>query len=126
MMAVPNLKVARVGCSSLMRNPDKAEIKVGDMVLLKNHVPTNAFHAKYKSSFRICKCISDKAFDVQDSAGKVRCLSIHHLQLLHLAEHVLIQLPDMASFGRTLKYINHPKLISNLHTPTNAQNKQDN
>ena len=50
------------------------------MVLLKNHSPTSDFDSEYKSSFRICKWISDKVFDVWDSAGKVRHVSIQHLQ----------------------------------------------
>ena len=49
------------------------------MVILKNHVPTVALDTKYKPSFKICKSISDKAFDVQDSIGKIRCVSIQHL-----------------------------------------------
>ena len=53
------------------------------MVLLKNDVPTNTIDIKNKPSFRICKQISDKAFDVQESAGKVRCVSMQHLHLLH-------------------------------------------
>ena len=65
------------------------------MVLLENHVPNSAFNTKNKPSFRICKWIFDKAFVVQESAGKVRHVSIQHLQLLHAAEHVLMHLPEM-------------------------------
>ena len=54
------------------------------LVTLKNDPPANALGTNYKPSFRICKCISDKAFDVQDSTGKVICLSLQHLQLLIL------------------------------------------
>ena len=62
-----------------MQDPDKAEFKVGDMVLLKSHAPTSVFGIKYKPSSRICKWISNKAFDLEDSAGKVRCVAIQHL-----------------------------------------------
>ena len=78
--------------------------------------PTAALGSKYKPSFRICKRLSDKAFDVQDSTGKIRHVSIEHLQLLYPTEHVLTHLPGMNSFGQTTKYINHPNLTSNLHT----------
>ena len=53
MMAVLNLKVARDRCPPLTLDPNKAEFKVGDMVLLKNHAQTNTFDAKYKPSFKI-------------------------------------------------------------------------
>ena len=69
------------------------------MVLIMNVAPTIALDTNYKPGFRICKWISDKAFDVQYSAGKVRCVSIQHLQLLHPTEHVLTPLPDMTLFG---------------------------
>ena len=71
----------------------------------------------------MCKWMSNKAFDGHDSAGKLRHVSLQHLQLLHLAEHVLIHLPEMTSFGRIMRYINQPNLIPNLHTPVNVQNK---
>ena len=45
------------------------------MVLLRNHTPKNTFDSKYKPSFRICKKISDKAFDVQDNLGKIKRVS---------------------------------------------------
>ena len=97
MMTVLYLRVARDKCPPPSQEPDKAEFEVGHMVLLMN--PTSTFDTKYKPSFKICKWTSDKTFDVQDSAGKVRCVSIHHLQLLNPAEHhVLMHLLDMTSF----------------------------
>ena len=77
----------------------------------------NAFDTKNKPTFRICKWISDKAFDVHDSAGKVKWVSIQLLKLLHPTEHVLRWLPYITSFGWLMKYINHPNLMPNLHTP---------
>ena len=56
MMAVHNLKIARDKCPPPTLNPDNAQFKVRDMVLVKHHAPTNAFETKYKQ-------ISDKAFD---------------------------------------------------------------
>ena len=122
MLAVLSFKIARHKCLSPIWDQDKVEFKVGDMVLLKNNAPTNAFYSKYKPSFRICKQISDKAFDVHNSTGKVRHMSIH-LQLLHHTEHVLTNLPDITSIKWTMKYFNHSNLMSNLHTPVKTQNK---
>ena len=72
MMVILNLKTTRYKYPPPTRNPDKTDFKVGDMVLIKNHTPKDAFDSKYKPSFCICKRILDKAFDVQDSTGKVR------------------------------------------------------
>ena len=36
----------------------------------KKPYPKDTFDSKYKPSFRICKKILDKAFDIHDSAGK--------------------------------------------------------
>ena len=73
------------------------------MVLIQNHTPKDTFDSKYKTSFRICKKFSNKVFDVQDSTGKVRLMSIQHLQLLYPTEHMLTNLPDITSFGCTTK-----------------------
>ena len=107
---------------SPIRDPDKTDSKIGDMVLVKNYTPKDALDSKYKHSFRICKNILDKAFDVQYSTGTVRQVSIQLLQLLHPAEHMLTNLPDMTSFGCTVKYINHPYLMPNLSTTIKVKN----
>ena len=92
------------------------------MVLIKKYTPKDAFDSKYNPSFRICKKSSDKVFDVEDSAGKVRWVSIQHLQLLYPIEYMLTNLPDIASFRHTPKYINHPNLMPDLSTATKAKN----
>ena len=53
---------------SPIRDPERADFKIVDMVLIKNHTQKDAFDSKYKPSFRICKKILHKAFDVPDSA----------------------------------------------------------
>ena len=55
-----------------IRYPDKTNFKIGDMVLIRDHAPKDNFDLKYKTSFRIYKKVSKKAFDIQGSAGKVR------------------------------------------------------
>ena len=122
MMVVSNLKMTKDKCLPPGRDPDKTDFKIGDMVLMKNHSPKDAFDSKYKPSFRICKKISDKAFDVQDSAGKVRQVSIQHLQLLYSTEHMLTNLLDITLFGHTTKYLNHPNLMPDLNTTIKAKN----
>ena len=114
MKAVLNLKTARDKCPPVTQDPDKTKFKVGSMVLLNSCAPACVFDTKCKPIFRICKQISDKVFDVQDSAGKAGCVSIQILQLLQLAEHVLTCLPDTTSFRGTMKYINHPSLMPNV------------
>ena len=66
-------------------------------------------------SYLIYKWLSDKAFDIQDNFGKVRCTYIWQWQLLYPANQILTQLPDMTSFEHMTKYINHPSLMPYLH-----------
>ena len=82
MLAVLNLQTARDKCLPPIKDPNKAEFKVGDMVLLKNHTPTTAFDSRYKTSFRIGQRDSVKVFNVQDCTGKIRWVSIQQFQLL--------------------------------------------
>ena len=90
------------------------------------HTLTTAFDVKYKPSYRICKWLSNKAFNIQDNTGKVRHTSIQHLQLLHLNDQVPIQLRDMTMFGQTTKYINYPKAMPNLHMMEISEKPNDN
>ena len=69
------------------------------MVVSRNHTPKDTFKSKYKPSLRICKKDSDKAFEVQDNLGKIKRVSIQHVQLLHPTEDALANLPDINSFG---------------------------
>ena len=119
MMTVLNLHTAWDKHPLQIGDPDKAEFKV----LTKKHAPMNAFDTKYKPSFRICKWISDITFHAQDSAVKVRHVSVQHLKLLHPPEHALMHLPDITSLGQMTKYIYHPFLMPNLHIPMETQNK---
>ena len=103
MMALLNYVTARDKCPLQIGDPEKTDFKTGDMVLVKNQTPKDRFDYKYRPSFRICKKILDKAFDVQGSTGRVRQLSIKHMQLLNPAEHVLTKPLDLNSFGCTSK-----------------------
>ena len=72
MMAILNLKTAWDKCPPPIRDLDKADLKVGDMVLIKNHTPEDTFDSKYNPCFQNCKRILDKALDVHNITGKVR------------------------------------------------------
>ena len=54
-----------------IRDPSKTDFKIGNIILLRNHTSKDTFGSKYEASFRICKKISDKAYDVQDNLGKI-------------------------------------------------------
>ena len=98
--------MGRDKCLSSIGDPNKTNFKIGDMVLIRCHTPKDIFDSKYKLSFRMFKKILDKAFDVKDSVGKVRQVSIQHLQVLYPMEHMLTNLPDITSFEYTIKYLN--------------------
>ena len=46
MMAILNLKTARDKYPLPIRDPDKTDFKIGDMVLIKNHTPKDTFDSK--------------------------------------------------------------------------------
>ena len=66
------MAVLRDKCPSPIRDQDKTDFKIVDMVLIKKVYHKDTFDAKYKPSFRLCKKILGKAFHVQNSAGMVR------------------------------------------------------
>ena len=51
MFAILNLETAWDKCPPPIRDLDKTDFKVGDMVLIKNHITKDAFDSKYKPSF---------------------------------------------------------------------------
>ena len=87
MLAVLNLKMSHDRYPPPMGNPCSNEIKIGDLMLIKNQTPQSPFDARYKPSYRIIKKISDKSFDMQDPTGKVKGVSARHLQFMYLAEY---------------------------------------
>ena len=68
--------------------------------LVKNYMP----------NFHICKVINDKAYDLQDPTGHVRCGSVANVKLLKPAEYIFNMLPDIKAFRWACKYINTPPL----------------
>ena len=60
-------------------NPQNADLKVRDLILIKNQTPHSTFDAKYKPSHHIVKKIGEKAFDMKDPTGKLK----EHLQNMY-------------------------------------------
>ena len=115
MLAVLNLKMSHDRYLPPTGNPCNDELKIGDLVLIKNQTSQSQFNAKYKPSYQTIKKIGDKAFDVQDPTGKVKRVSAWHLQFMYPAEYYVTALPQKKMFERTAKFINHPNLIPNLY-----------
>ena len=64
MLEVLNLKMSLDIYLPPTGNPHNDELKIGDLVLIKNQTPQSPFDAMYKPSHRIIKKISDKSFDM--------------------------------------------------------------
>ena len=75
------------------------------------------------STFRICKIIIYKAFDLQDLSMHVHSASVADIELLLLpAEYTVDLVPDDKVFGQAYKFINEPRLMPDLKwsVPTNT------
>ena len=60
-----------------MKTKDLPKFKVGDLVLLKNNIKQN-WDARYMPHFCIWKVNNDRAYDLQDPTGHVRCATVAH------------------------------------------------
>ena len=78
MMAVLNLKMSQDQYPPPTGNPCNTNLKVGDLILIKNQAPQSAFDAKYKPSYHIVKKKGDKALDMQDPTGKIKSVCRAH------------------------------------------------
>ena len=65
-------------------------------------------------NFHVCKVFNDRACDLQDPSGLVRCASIADTQLWMPAKYIVSVLPDIQVYGWASKYINDPSLMSDL------------
>ena len=115
MMAVLNLKMSWDWYPPLTGSPQNTDLKVGDLVLIKNQAPHSTFDTKYKPGYCIVKKIREKAFDMQDHTRKINRVSAEHIQFIYPLEHYLTALPQKKIFGWTDKYINHPDLMPDLY-----------
>ena len=56
---------------------------------------------------------------MQDPTGKVKRISLQHLQFMYPAEYYVTDFPHREMFGRTTKFLNHlglmPDLYKDLH-----------
>ena len=75
MLAVLNLKMSHNRNPPPMGNPHNQELKIGDLVIIKNQTNQSLFDVKYKPSYRIIKTIGYISFDMQDLTGKVKRVS---------------------------------------------------
>ena len=69
-IAILSPKFARGKSPLPIRDHGKTEFKVGDVVFLRNHTPTNAFDTKYKTSFRILKEFLTKLWTYRIAQGR--------------------------------------------------------
>ena len=123
MLAAINLKRAREK-QPTVRTKDLPKFKVADLVLLKDHKTQNR-DAKYMPKFCICKVINDRAYDLKDLTGHVRCAAVTDVQLLMPAEYIVSMLPEIKVFGWACNYINDPFLMPDLKCQnSNLENAQ--
>ena len=115
MTAILNLKMSRDRCPLPSAPSTPKTIKVGDLVLLKNYTRQNPFDSKYIPNYRVSSLVCGNAVDIQDPAGRVRRASIKDLQLMVPSEFFITHLPEAQTFGRKVKYINHPLTIPDLY-----------
>ena len=70
MMAVLNLKMSQDWYTPPTGNHQNADLKVGDLVLIKNQAPHSTFDVKYKPSYCIVKKIGRKLLACKTQPGK--------------------------------------------------------
>ena len=92
MLGVLNLKMSHNRYPPPTGNPCNEELKIGDLVLIKNQTLQSPFNARYKPSYRIIQRIGDKSFKMQDPTGKVKRVSVQQLQFMYPAEYYVTAL----------------------------------
>ena len=71
MMAILNFKMSLDQYPPPTDNPWNTDLKVGNLILIKNQPPQTNFDVKYKPSYHIVNTIGENASDVQDPIGEI-------------------------------------------------------
>ena len=108
--------------ASLKRNEVSVKhdhkLRIGDMVLVKNHIP-KAFEPKYNKSGRIIRFLGKNQLEVRDTiTGKVIHAHITDVKRTTASEEILKNISDYESFGRMAKLDFDPaKIKAGLQKP---------
>ena len=95
---IHNLRMARECVIKGQQPVTKSNIKVGDLVLVRDHT-SKCFMPKYKVDFRVVHIQGNK-FEVKDNNGKLSWYHISDIKKTDMTTKLICQLPDVDSFGR--------------------------
>jgi hypothetical protein len=113
-LAAFNIKLARERVPDLFKTPPSRPLKIGDPVMLRNHV-RNTWDPKYSVENRIISFPSERQVEVIAPNGRVKRVNIQDVHFQYPANQIVKHLPDISSFGRAVKFVYHPDNIPNLH-----------
>ena len=89
------------------------DIKVGDLVLVRNHT-SKAFQEKYQDSYRVVKLLGKNQLKVKDQTNHIRQVHITDVKNTTMPEVLVKNVPDYKQFGRAAKLRLNPKNIEDL------------
>ena len=116
---IHNLKLARqwvIEDQKLVPDPD---IKMGDLVLAKDHT-SKTFKPKYKSDFCVIRVVGNKV-EVIDNNGKMFWYHISDVKKTDMVTKLICQLPDYDAFGRLDRLSFDPEWFQDLGWTANNQ-----
>ena len=87
MLAVINIKKG-VDRQPINKTKDPSKFKIRDLLLFKVSQEKNLGY-KIFSNFSDYKVIGDRAYDLQDTIGHIRCASVADIKLLMPAEYMV-------------------------------------
>ena len=109
---IHNLRMARECVIEGQQPVTKPNIKVGDLVLVRDHT-SKCFMPKYKVDFRVV-CIQGNKVEVKDNSGKLSWYHISDIKKTDMTTKLICHLPDVDTSGRKGRLSFDPEHVQDL------------
>ena len=109
---IHNLRMAREWIIEGQQPITKPDIKVGDLVLVRDHT-SKCFMLKYKVDFHVVHIEGNKVV-VKDNSGKLSWYQISDIKKTDMITKLICQLPDVNAFSRKDRLSFYPEHVKDL------------
>ena len=114
MLVVLNLKMSHDRYPPPMGNPHNDELKIGDLVLIKNQTPQSLFNAKYKPSYKIFERLVSSHMMYKTPLVKLK-ESLQGIYKFCTCRILCDSTTPSGNVQENCKFINHPSLMPDLY-----------
>ena len=119
-MTMTQIQYAAVKRNQSFKPVKPHDFKVGDLVLVKNHM-SKAFQEKYQGSYQVVRLLGKNQLEVKDQNNLMRQVHVTDVKKTTMPEVIVKAIPDYKQFGRAAKLRLNPSHIKDLEWEIHEQ-----